>query len=711
MMQTEELATQLPTRGRRIKFTPERLQQIRNLVERGKSREEIAELIGVTVGSLQVTCSRLGISLRRVVFDNGMGLLRRGGLHSRTSTFTPSRGGDVPFPPINGQSQQNSQSGPVEQPQATTPHEERARTDEMGLANLALRMKYRGERTRMIPIDRKSPVDKHIGQRLKEYRQHRGITVRELADAAHVTPGQISRYEHGRDRISHERVTEFARILRIKSNDLYQPPGSRLRRNHVRWRLTNFMAAVIAEAAALMSSWRKAAADNEATINEATMVAAVAVAVGASAAAASDAGAGNHATKAAWHVSDDGGGGKIAHDSPVSATGKDTSAQSTPASANGDHSASPFKPTVDHHAIVDPGIKLDLIPTDHLLQHPADNLLHIPAQPDDGADPAHPYVDGNQSASADDGNAHPGKVPHDPPAPTARSSDLSADHSAQPFKTNFGQHPVDDPETNSPSNSNNRPLQQPADNSLHTPAQHDDNGSPAVTDGAHPGRGQVDGIESASPKLADDGSTNSGKLDHHASADPDINDQHPADNSLHTLAQPDDGPHPADPPVDVGELPNFKFANNGSGHPDIGPDGAHTAHSQADVDQSDSFKFANSDSAHPGTVVPHDSNTLTTLSSDSSGTHRPAAPNLNVPGTVMSDAASDQFAFEKGHDNVVDVKPDLIETDHAVADIQHLLHTAHDANAVGALDPNHTTAPHDMTKVQLPYHHGDFHFA
>src|SRR5215470_6730580 len=157
-------------------------------------------------------------------------------------------------------------------------------------------------RRRMIPVDRKSPVDTHIGQRLKEYRQLRGMTVRELADAADVTPGQISHYEHGRDRISHERITEFARILRIKPNDLYQPPGSRLRRNHVRWRLTNFMAAVIAEAAALMSSWRKAAADNEATINEATMVAAVAVAV-ASAAAASDAGAGNHATKTAWHVS------------------------------------------------------------------------------------------------------------------------------------------------------------------------------------------------------------------------------------------------------------------------------------------------------------------------------------------------------------------------------------------------------------------------
>src|SRR5215813_1816971 len=125
------MQTQLPTSGRKIKFTPERLQQIRNLVERGKSREEIAELIGVTVGSLQDTCSRLGIGL----------------------TFTGSRGGDVPLPPINGQSRQNSQSGPVEQPQATTPHEERARTDEMGLANLALRMKYRGhERTKELPL-------------------------------------------------------------------------------------------------------------------------------------------------------------------------------------------------------------------------------------------------------------------------------------------------------------------------------------------------------------------------------------------------------------------------------------------------------------------------------------------------------------------------------------------------------------------------------
>jgi len=35
------------------------------MVARGLSRKEIAQLLGVTVGSLQVTCSRLGVSLRR----------------------------------------------------------------------------------------------------------------------------------------------------------------------------------------------------------------------------------------------------------------------------------------------------------------------------------------------------------------------------------------------------------------------------------------------------------------------------------------------------------------------------------------------------------------------------------------------------------------------------------------------------------------------
>jgi hypothetical protein len=53
-----------PTRGRHVKFTPEVIESVKKLVAQGINRHEIANRLGVTVGSLQVTCSRLGISLR-----------------------------------------------------------------------------------------------------------------------------------------------------------------------------------------------------------------------------------------------------------------------------------------------------------------------------------------------------------------------------------------------------------------------------------------------------------------------------------------------------------------------------------------------------------------------------------------------------------------------------------------------------------------------
>ncbi len=58
-----------PAKGRRVKFTPQVIESITHLVAQGVNRHEIANRLGVTVGSLQVTCSRLGISLR----TNGLG--------------------------------------------------------------------------------------------------------------------------------------------------------------------------------------------------------------------------------------------------------------------------------------------------------------------------------------------------------------------------------------------------------------------------------------------------------------------------------------------------------------------------------------------------------------------------------------------------------------------------------------------------------------
>src|SRR5262249_47916077 len=215
---------------------------------------------------------------------------------------------------------------------------------------------------------------------------------------------------------------------------------------------------------------------------------------------------GNHTTKTAWHVSDDGRGGKTTHNAPASETGEDTSAQSTAAdnhftvsspftetpSGNGDHSASAFKPSVDRDATVDPGINLASIPKDHLPQHPADNVLHTPA-PDHGADPAHPHVDGSQSTD------------EDTPMRSAPA--------------NNGHHWGTDSDIKFASIPQNDPPEHPAD----------DDGSPAATDGTHPGRGQGDGSEPASPKFADVGGAHSA---HATDEDPSVQSA-PANNGHH----------------------------------------------------------------------------------------------------------------------------------------------------------------------------------
>jgi hypothetical protein len=59
------------SRRRPSNFTPERVHQIRELVKSGVGCEEIAAFVGVTSGTLKVSCSRLGISLRRPRPTNG----------------------------------------------------------------------------------------------------------------------------------------------------------------------------------------------------------------------------------------------------------------------------------------------------------------------------------------------------------------------------------------------------------------------------------------------------------------------------------------------------------------------------------------------------------------------------------------------------------------------------------------------------------------
>src|SRR5215467_11362999 len=462
-------------------------------------------------------------------------------------------------------------------------------------------------------MDRKRPVDTHIGQRLKEYRQLRGMTVRELADAADVTPGQISHYEHGRDRISHERVTEFARILRVKPNDLYQPPGSRLRRNHVRWRLTNFMAAVIAEAAALMSSWRKAAADSEAT-----MVAAVAIAVGASAAAASDAGAGGKSNLM-------------------------TSADDTAVGISGSFSGAALKFNPIWHGtaetvtdkegmvIVERKLEISGAVSETVFSADAETTLQLDASDAanalaimEGANtdtinlPGHHTIilPGHHTIIAAESQGRGGKVAYDPSISAAgeqasaqstsaenglivskpsETASGNKDHSAFQFKPSMDYHAVTDPKINDITK----------EHSEHPAHSHFDNFKFADNDD-HPGKASHD--DSKINNIAKEQPDHPGYATGKPSADP-------------TIGDAKEHPHFAHPHSD---LASFKFADEGS-----------------------------VDSGHPT---------------------RPHFDNAKVFGTVMSDAASNQFVFEKGHDNVADLKPDMIETDHTAADIRHLLH-------------------------------------
>ena len=91
------------------KFTHENVARIKDWLAQGVGREEIASRLGVTVGSLQVTCSRLGISLRRkpLAKVNGLskplGGTQRSLEHGRQSDHAPRAKFSVLIQTQNGQ--------------------------------------------------------------------------------------------------------------------------------------------------------------------------------------------------------------------------------------------------------------------------------------------------------------------------------------------------------------------------------------------------------------------------------------------------------------------------------------------------------------------------------------------------------------------------------------------------------------------------------
>ena len=135
----------LPHRKKLTKFTPENIQQIRQLLTEGKSREEIATLIGVTVGSLQVTCSRFGISLRRSNINAAEELVQRQARHDMGRTTSSPDSHDDLLPELNAA--QSSGVVQVEPLQARAPSHGQGETQAPSVS-FAITMQYRGhERT------------------------------------------------------------------------------------------------------------------------------------------------------------------------------------------------------------------------------------------------------------------------------------------------------------------------------------------------------------------------------------------------------------------------------------------------------------------------------------------------------------------------------------------------------------------------------------
>ena len=127
----------LPPKGRRaVKFTPQAIEKIKEFVAEGISRDEIATRLGVTVGSLQVTCSRLGVSLRRIISTNGSGR-HTADVRGRT-IFTPCSIGIAHVPEPKDVSQPAARAVPLAEFAMTMRHQGKEQTTDIPLPSAAI---------------------------------------------------------------------------------------------------------------------------------------------------------------------------------------------------------------------------------------------------------------------------------------------------------------------------------------------------------------------------------------------------------------------------------------------------------------------------------------------------------------------------------------------------------------------------------------------
>jgi transcriptional regulator with XRE-family HTH domain len=76
-------------------------------------------------------------------------------------------------------------------------------------------------------VPRKRAADGRVGARLAELRARRGMSQGWLAKRIGVTVGTVQAYEHGRARVTVDRLLGLAAALGCEAADLLRPPQRR----------------------------------------------------------------------------------------------------------------------------------------------------------------------------------------------------------------------------------------------------------------------------------------------------------------------------------------------------------------------------------------------------------------------------------------------------------------------------------------------------
>jgi len=73
-----------------------------------------------------------------------------------------------------------------------------------------------------MPIDKITPIDRHIAKKLHQFRLAFGMTQDKLGELTGVTFQQIQKYEKAKNRISASRLFEFSQFLEKPIGDFFE---------------------------------------------------------------------------------------------------------------------------------------------------------------------------------------------------------------------------------------------------------------------------------------------------------------------------------------------------------------------------------------------------------------------------------------------------------------------------------------------------------